>query len=83
MKRSITAVLSILAVVTAMGWKLARHPETSAGLQRISLIQSSEQSHPGPTKALAGIRIRLSSRDFDGEIRTTTHDVPQVALAAE
>lgn len=83
MKRHITAGLSILAVVGSMGWKLASHPETSAGLQDIRLIQRSERSHPGPTKALAGIRIRLSPSDFDGEIRATAHEVPQVSLATE
>jgi hypothetical protein len=83
MKRHITAGLSILAVVACMGWKLASHPETSAGLQHISLIPRSEHSQPGSSKALAGIRIRLSPSDFDGEIRATAHEVPQIALAAE
>lgn len=83
MKRHITAGLSILAVVAGVGWKLASHPESSAGLDHINLIQSSEHSHPGSSKALAGIRIRLSPSDFDGEIRTTARDVPQIALAAE
>ena len=64
MKRYIAAVLSILAVAAGVGWKLASHPETSAGLQEISLIQHSEHSHPGPTNALAGIRIRFSPSDL-------------------
>ena len=83
MKRHIIVGLSIFAVVASVGWKLARHPETSAGLQDISLIQRSEHSHPGPTNALAGIRIRLSPSDFGYEIRATAHKVPQISLAAE
>ena len=83
MNRHIAAGLSIVAVVASVGWKLASHPETSAGLQDISLIQRSEHSNPGPTKALAGIRIRLSPSDFDGQIRATAHEVPQVAVVAE
>jgi hypothetical protein len=79
MKRHIAAGLSILAVVAGVGWKLARHPETSAGLQQVSLKQHSEHSHPGPTNALAGIRIRLSG----SEIGATDRKVPQIALAAE
>ena len=79
MKRHIAAGFSILAVAAGVGWKLASHPETSAGLQEISLEQSSEHSHPGPTNALAGIRIRLSG----SEIRATDHKVPHIALAAE
>ena len=82
MKRRIAAGLSILAVVVGVGWKLARHPETPASLQDVSLIQSSEHSHPGPNQALAGIRIRLSPSDFKDEIRPTAQ-VPQVTLAAE
>lgn len=81
MKRYITAALSVLALAACVGWKLARHPDTSAGLQQISLIQRSEHSHPGSTNALAGIRIRLSPSDFDGEIRATAREVPQIALA--
>jgi len=83
MRRQITAGLSILAVVASVGWKLANHPESSAGLQDISLIQHSEHSHPGPTNALAGIRIRLSPSDFGYEITAAADKVPQVALAAE
>jgi len=79
MKRHIAAGLSILAIVAGVGWKLASHPETSTGLQQVSLKQNSEHSHPGPTNALAGIRIRLSG----SEIRATDQKIPQVALAAE
>jgi hypothetical protein len=83
MKRHIAAGLSILAVVAGVGWKLASHPETSAGLQEIRLNQHSEHSHPGPTNALAGIRIRLSGSDFGYAIKATDHKVPQISLAAE
>ena len=83
MKRHIAAGLSILALVAGMGWKLASHPETSAGLQDISLIPRSEHSHPGPNDALAGIRIRLSPSDFSYEISATAHEVPQISLTAE
>ena len=83
MKRQILASASILAVVAGVGWKLASHPETSARFQDIRLIQRSEHSHPGPTDALAGIRIRLSPSDFDDAIRAKGHRVPQIALTAE
>lgn len=81
MKRKIAMGLSIVAVAAVMQWKLASHPETSAPLQDIRLIQHSEHSHPGPTDALAGIRIRLSPSDFD-EAESVTAQVPQIALAA-
>jgi hypothetical protein len=83
MKRQIIAGLCIVAVTASVGWKLAGHEETSAGLQDISLVQGSEHSHPGPTEALAGIRIRLSPGDFDYEITTTSHEVPQIPMAGE
>ena len=83
MKRTITAVVAILAVVVGVGWKLSSHPETSAGLQDVKLIERSEHSHPGPTGALAGIRIRLSPSDFDNQIRATARPVPQIARAAD
>jgi hypothetical protein len=83
MKRQIAAGVSILAVVAGVGWKLASHPETSARLQDIGLIQRSEHSHPGPADALAGIRIRLSPSDFDDVIRAKAHHVPQIAVVAE
>ena len=81
MKRYIAAVLSILAVAAGVGWKLASHPETSLGLQEVSLIQHSE--HSLPSNALAGLRIRLSPSDFGYELRATADKVPQIALAAE
>lgn len=83
MKRKLLMGISILAVGGGVGWKLAGHPETSAGLQDIRLIQQSEHSHPGPIDALAGIRIRLSPVDFDDTVRMRAHEVPQIALAAE
>jgi hypothetical protein len=83
MKRKIAAGVSILAVMAGVQWKLASHSETTARLQDISLIQRSEHSHPGPTDALAGIRIRLSPSDFDDAIRAKAHQVPQITLAAE
>jgi hypothetical protein len=83
MKRQMAAGVSILAVAAGVGWKLASHPETSARLQDISLIQRSEHSHPGPTDALAGIRIRLSPSDFDNAIRAKAHQVPPITRAAE
>ena len=83
MKRQIAAGLAILAVGAGVGWKLATHSETSAGLQEVSLSQHSEHSQPGPTNALAGIRIRLSGSDFGYAVKSTDHKVPQIALAAE
>jgi hypothetical protein len=83
MKRRVAAVLSILAVVATVGWKLASHPETSAELQEIRLQQRSEHSRPGPTDALAGIRIRLSPSDFGYEVRASDHKVPQISLNPE
>jgi hypothetical protein len=82
MRRRILAGLSILAVAAGVGWKLASHPETSAGLQEVSLRQHSEHSHPGPTNALAGIRIRLSGSDSGYAVKATDHKVPQISLAA-
>lgn len=82
MKRKIAMGLSIVAVAAVVQWKLANHPETSEPLQDIRLIPHSEHSHPGPTDALAGIRIRLSPSDFDDADRVTAH-VPQIQLAAE
>jgi hypothetical protein len=83
MRRQIAAAVSILTVVAGVGWKLASHPETAARLQDIRLIQHSEHSHPGPTDALAGIRIRLSPSDFDDEIRAKAQQVPKIAVVAE
>jgi hypothetical protein len=81
MKRHIAAGLSILAVAAGVGWMVASHPETSAGLQEVSLNQRSEHSHPGSTKALAGIRIRLSGSEFDYQLRSTSRQVPPITLA--
>jgi hypothetical protein len=83
MKRNMIGGLAILAVVAVAGWRLANHRETSTGLRDISLIQGSEHSQPGPTDALAGIRIRLSPSDYDDQIRATAHEIPQIALAAK
>jgi hypothetical protein len=80
MRRHIAAGLSILALAAGVGWKLASHPVSSAGLQGVRLEQRSERSRPGPT-TLAGIRIRLSGSDFNREL--TNHEVPQISLAAE
>jgi hypothetical protein len=82
MKRKIAMGLSIVAVAAVVQLKLASPPETSAPLQDIRLIQRSEHSHPGPTDALAGIRIRLSPSDFD-DADSVTAQVPQIQLAAE
>ena len=83
MKRYVLTALSIFAATATVGWTLASHPETSVELQEISLIQNSEHSQPGPTNALAGIRIRLSPSDFGHEITAAADVVPQVSLAAE
>jgi hypothetical protein len=83
MNRHIAAGLSIVAVVAGVGWKLASRPATSAGLEDIRLIQRSEHSHPGPSDALAGIRIRLSPSDFGDGVTVPARKVPQVAVAAE
>jgi len=83
MKRTLAMGLSILAVAAVVGWKLTSHRETSTGLHGVSLIQRSEHSHPGPTDALAGIRIRLSPSDFERAVRATADEVPQIAFATE
>jgi hypothetical protein len=82
MRRSIAAGAAILAVMAGVGWKLASHPGSSARLQDIRLVQGSERSYPGPTNALAGIRIRLSPSDFDNRVLASAHEVPRIALAA-
>jgi hypothetical protein len=82
-KRYITGGLAILAVVAGVGWRLANHQETSAGLRDVNLIQGSEHSQPGPTGELAGVRIRLSPSDYDDQIRATAHEIPQIAIAAK
>jgi hypothetical protein len=83
MKRRIAAGLSIVAMIAGVGWKLASHPETSAGLQEVRLTPHSEHSHPGLNNALAGIRIRLSPRDLGYEVGARAHQVPQVSLTPE
>jgi hypothetical protein len=83
MKRSIVAILSVLAVATGVGWKVASHPETSARLQDIQLKQQSEHSHPGVNKALAGIRVRISPNDVGYQIRAATNKVPHISVAVD
>jgi hypothetical protein len=82
-RRHVAAGLAVLAVTAGVGWRLAGRPESSAGLQDISLKQHSEHSNPGPGDTLAGIRIRLMPGDFGYEVRATDHGVPRVDLAAE
>ena len=83
MKRHIAAGLSIIAVVVGVGWKLASRPATSTELEDIRLIQHSEHSHPGPSDALAGIRIRISPSDFRCELTVPASEVPRISVAAE
>jgi len=83
MKRLILAGVSIFAVVAGVGWRLASHPETSARLRDVSLIEHSEHSHPGPNDALAGVRVRLSPSDFSYEFSATARKVPQISLTQE
>jgi hypothetical protein len=83
MKRFIVASLSVLAVATGVGWRVASHPETSARLQEIRLQQQSEHSQPVLNNSLAGIRIRISPSDVGYEIRAKPDKVPQISLAAE
>ena len=80
MKRVVIIVLSIFATAATVGWTLASHPENSAELQELSLIQNSEHSEPGPTNALAGIRIRISPSDFGYDIGATADAVPQIRI---
>jgi hypothetical protein len=81
MKRYIAAVLSILGVATGVGWKLSHHPETSLGLQDVSLTQHSERSHP--SNAVARLRIRVSPNDLGYALRVSPDKVPTVSLAAQ
>ena len=83
MKRYVIVALLIFAAAATVGWTLASYPETSVELQEIILIQNSEHSQPGPTKQLAGIRIRLSPSDFGYDIGATADAVPQISLAAK
>ena len=80
MKRQVAAGAFILAIASGVGWKLSSHPETSTRLRDVSLVQSSEHSQPGPTEALAGIRIRLSPGDYDDAMRAWANEVPKVAV---
>lgn len=82
MKRKIAVALSIVAAAAVMQWKLASHPDTSAPLQDIRLIQHSEHVNPGPADALAGIRIRLSPSDYN-DADGVTAQVPEIQVAAE
>jgi hypothetical protein len=83
MKRSIATVLSVLAVATGVGWKVARHPETPARLQEVRLKPQSEHSQPELNNTLAGIRVRISPSDFGYEVKAAPDKVPQISLAAE
>jgi hypothetical protein len=83
MKRHIAAGLSIIAVVVGVGWKLTSRPATPTKLGDVRLIERSEHSHPGPSDALAGIRIRISPSDFGYDITVPAREVPRVSLAAE
>jgi hypothetical protein len=83
MKRHIAMGLSILAVAAGMGWKLASRPDHSATQPEVQLNQRSERSQPGPTEALAGIRIRLSGSTYGEAVSAMNHRIPAVAVAAE
>ena len=83
MKRHIAAGLAIAAVALGVGWKLSSRPSTSTQLGDIRLIQRSEHSHPGPSDALAGIRIRLSPSDFGDATTVPAHKVPQISVAVD
>jgi hypothetical protein len=82
MKRHLAAALSILAVVAAVGFQLAAHPDTSTSLGDVKLVPHSEHSQPVTGDKLAGIRIRLTPTDLDDVIRSNAKDVPSVALAS-
>jgi hypothetical protein len=83
MKRTIATVLSVLAVATGVGWKVASHPETSTRLQEIRLKQQSERSQPVFNNALAGIRIRISPNDSGYGVGAKADKVPQISLAVD
>ena len=83
MKRFIVASLSVLAVATGVGWRVASHPETSARLEEIRLQQQSEHSQPVLNNSLAGIRIRISPSDCGYEVRAAADKVPQISLAVD
>jgi len=81
MKRYFLAVLSILGVAAGVGWKVSSHPETSLGLQQVSLNKHSE--HTRPSKAVARLRVRVSPIDLGYALRVPAEKVPPVSLAAE
>jgi hypothetical protein len=81
MKRSIAVVLSVLCVAAGIGWKVASHPETSLGLEDVSLNPHSERSLP--RNEVARLRIRVSPSDVAYELRVSPDKVPQIALAAK
>jgi hypothetical protein len=84
MKRHIVAGLFIVAVAASVGWKLASHPETSAGLEEISLNQHSEHSHSWSDQSAAKrVRVRVMDEQFGYEISATSRKIPQISLAAE
>jgi hypothetical protein len=83
MKRFIVASLSVLAVATGVGWRVASHPETSARLQEIRLEQRSERSQPSMNNTLAGVRVRISPSDFGYEVRAKADKVPQISQAVD
>jgi hypothetical protein len=82
MKRKIAMGIALLGAAVLVQWKLASHPDSSAALHDVRLVPQSEISHPGPSDALAGIRIRLSPSDFN-DAASVTAEVPRVELAAE
>jgi hypothetical protein len=81
MKRYIAAVLSILGVAVGVGWNLTSHPETSLGLQEVSLNQHSE--HSRLSKAVGRMRVRVSPSDVGYEVQVSPDKVPPVSLSAE
>lgn len=81
MNRKIVATLSVLALAGGVGWQVASQPESSTGLDDVSLNPSSEHSQPAETEALARVRIRISPND--PSVATTDREVPQIALTAE
>lgn len=83
MKRRIAAGFAVLAVMGGVGWMVASQHESSARLEDVSLIKQSEHTNPGPTEALAGIRIRISPSDFDKQLSERVHEVPHIAVAGE
>ena len=82
MKRHIAAGLAIVAVAAGVGWKLASHPDTSTGLQEISLNQHSEHSNPGAVTATARVRIRVMPNDSGYGLTAAAAQVPHISLAA-